>query len=89
MQEEKIDIFNLAKTMFFLEINENKGNELRRLCWKNSKKFAKSSRKERVLFIDNLVEVVRSENLSRFLFRNKDSGNWEIASRKLLARETK
>ena len=63
--------------------NKNEGNEkLRILCRKNASKYAKSSKTEKALIIDSLLgKVFGPESLTRFLFKNKDSGHWEVAGR--------
>ena len=63
--------------------NKNEGNEkLRILCRKNASKYDKSSKKEKALIIDSLLgKVFGPESLTRFLFKNKDSGHWEVAGR--------
>ena len=69
--------------------NKNEGNEqLRLLCRKQASKYAKSSKKEKALIIDCLLRNVfgLKQSQTRFLFKNKDSGYWEVASRQI-ARE--
>lgn len=63
--------------------NKNEGNKLlRHLSKKHASFYARSSKAKKAAIIDSLLtQIYSSKPEIRFLFQNKDSGEWELATK--------